>query len=54
MGDAALIGLLYLMPKKHPLLIKRIGTACLDHVPGRADRFMLFRCALDYALRSLK
>ncbi len=33
MGEETLIGLLHVMPKKHPLLIKRIGTTRLDHAP---------------------
>ncbi len=39
MGDETLIGLLHLMPKTHPLLIKRIGTTLLDHAPGRPNIF---------------
>ncbi len=31
--------------KKHPLLIKRIGTIRLDHAPGHADRFPLVKLA---------
>ncbi len=30
MGDEILIGLFHIMPKKHPLLIKRIETTLLD------------------------
>ncbi len=32
MGDETLIGLLQVMLKTHPLLIKRIEKKCLDHV----------------------
>ncbi len=38
-------GLLCIMPKKHPLLFKIIGTTHLDHAPGRADRFPVFKLA---------
>ncbi len=31
MGNETLIGLLHIMPKTHPLPIKRIGTTRLDH-----------------------
>jgi len=45
--------------KTHPLLIKRIGTTLLDHVPWPADPFSRWKsgfalCALDHVLRSLK
>ncbi len=30
MGGETLIGLLHIMPQKHPLLIKRTGTTLLD------------------------
>ncbi len=33
-GNWILIGLLHVMPKTHPLLIKRIGTTLLDHALG--------------------
>ncbi len=39
MGNETMIGLLQVTPKKHPLLIKRIGTTRLYHAPGQADRF---------------
>ncbi len=45
MGDETLIGLLHVTPKKHPLLIKRIGTTRLDQAPGRADRFPILKLA---------
>ncbi len=41
MGDKTLIGLLHVMPKTHPLLIKRIGTTCIDH----ADHFPVVKIA---------
>jgi len=69
MGDETLIGLLHIMPKTHPLLIKRIGTAVLDNVPGASTIFPVVKlvilsgfghalsapvsCSLDDALRSL-
>ncbi len=45
MRDETLIGLLYVIPKKHPLLIKRIGTTRLDQAPGRTDRFPIVKLA---------
>ncbi len=45
MGDEIQIGLLHVTPKKHPLLIKRLGTTRLDHAPGRADRFPVVKLA---------
>ena len=45
MEDETLIGLLHVTPKKHPLLIKRIGTTRLDHAPGRANRFPIVKIA---------
>ncbi len=43
MGDE--IGLLHIMPKSHPLLIKRIGTTLLDHVPGAQTVFTIVKLA---------
>ncbi len=31
------------MPKTHPLLIKRIGTTLLDHVPGALTVFPMVK-----------
>ncbi len=45
MGDETMIGLLHIAPKKHPLLIKKIGKTCLDHLPGCADRFPVVKLA---------
>ncbi len=43
------------MPKTHPLIIKRIGTSLLDHVPGAPTVFPVNKlakvdCALDNVL----
>ncbi len=38
-----LIGLLHVMPKTHPLLIKRIGTTILDHVLGTLTVFLVVK-----------
>ena len=43
--DETLISLLHITPKKHPLLIKRIGTTRLDHAPGRANCFSVVKIA---------
>ncbi len=45
MGDETVIGLLHVTPKKHPLLIKRIGTTRSDHAPGCADCFPVVNLA---------
>ena len=45
MGDETLIGLLHVMPKTHPLLIKRIGTTLLDHAPGAPTIFPIVKLA---------
>ncbi len=45
MGDETLIGLLHIMPKTHPLLIMRIGTTLLDHVPGATTIFPFVKLA---------
>ncbi len=44
-GDETLIGLLQVMPKTHPLLIKRIGTTLLDHAPGAPTVFPIVKLA---------
>ncbi len=69
MGEETLIGLLHIMHKTHPLLIKRIKTTLLDHAPGaltvsshlytsksgfRNALSVPALHALDHALRSLK
>ena len=45
MEDETLIGLLHVTPKKHPSLIRGIGTTRLDHAPGRANRFSVVKIA---------
>ncbi len=45
MGDETLIGLLHIMPKTHPLLIKRIGTTLLDHALAAATLFPVVKLA---------
>ncbi len=45
MGDETLIALLHIMPKTHPLLIKRIGPTILDHAPGAPTVFPIIKLA---------
>ncbi len=43
MGNETLIGLLHVMPKTHPWLIKRIGTTLLDHAPDAPTVFYIVK-----------
>ncbi len=49
-GDETLIGLLHVMPKTHPWLIKRIGTTLLDHALTVFPIIKLAKVHLRHAL----
>ncbi len=39
------VAVMDVMPKTHPLLIKRIGTTLLDHAPGALTVFPIVKLA---------
>ncbi len=45
MGFETLIGLLHVMSKTHPWLIKKIGSTLLDHAPGTPTVFSIVKLA---------
>ncbi len=50
-GNGTMIGLLHVIPKTHPLLIKTIETSLLDHAPDVPAVFPIIKLAkVDLAM----